>query len=183
MINLLPPEVKTATRYARYNALMMRYIGLAIVMLVVLVGAQLGSRYYLNHRIKTTGDQITATKQQIAAYSTLQAQATALNARLTAIQTIQKNQTKFSGLLSDLAQYMPVGTAISSITLTGDASQPVQLSVTAVNYQTALSFRDSIARSPLISAADIESVSTTGTGSATAYTVTVLFAFHPGDAK
>jgi Tfp pilus assembly protein PilN len=183
MINLLPPTVKTANRYARYNALMVRYIWLTVVVLVVLAGAQLGGRYYLNQRIKATSDHIAATQQQINTYRNLQTQAATLNTRLAAIQTIQKNQAQFSTLLSDLAKYMPVGTSISSITLTGDDKQPVRLSVKATDYKTALGFRDSIARSPRISAADIENVSAATTGNATAYNVTVVFAFNPGEAK
>lgn len=183
MINLLPPAVKTANRYARYNALMVRYISLTVTVLVVLAGAQLGSHYYLNQRIKATSDHITATQRQIDGYRSLQTQATTLNTRLAAIQTIQKNQAQFSTLLSDLAKYMPVGTSISSITLTGDDKQPVRLSVHANDYKTALGFRDSIARSPRISAADIETVSAATSGSTTSYNVTVVFAFNPGEAK
>lgn len=183
MINLLPPTVKTAHRYARYNALMVRYIGLTIAVLVVLAGAQLGGRYYLNQRIKTTSDHIAATQRQIDSYHNLQTQAATLNTRLAAIQTIQKNQAQFSTLLSDLAKYMPVGTSISSITLTGDDKQPVRLSVNATDYKTALGFRDSIARSPRISAADIETVNAGVTGNTTSYHVTVVFAFNPGEAK
>jgi len=183
MINLLPPEVKTANRYARYNAVAVRYIGLTIMVLVVLAGAQLGSRYYLNQRIKATSDNIAATQRQIGTYRNLQTQAATLNTRLAAIQTIQKNQAEFSTLLSDLTKYMPVGTSISSITLTGDDKQPVRLSVKATDYKTALGFRDSIARSPRISAADIETVSATGAGASSSYNVTVVFAFNPGEAK
>jgi Tfp pilus assembly protein PilN len=183
MINLLPPAIKTANRYARYNAVMVRYIALAVTVLVVLAGAQLGSRYYLNQRIKTTSDHITTTQQQIDTYHSVQTQAATLNTRLAAIQTIQKNQAQFSTLLSDLAKYMPVGTSISSITLTGDDKQPVRLSVNAADYKTALGFRDSIAHSPRISAADIETVGAAATGTTTSFNVTVVFAFHPGAAK
>jgi Tfp pilus assembly protein PilN len=183
MINLLPPDIKTEVRYSRYNAIVAHYISLVVVVLLVLVGTQLGSLYYLNQRIKTTNDQITATQQQIGGYHNLQTQAATLNTRLAAIQSVQKGQAQFSTLLNELAQYMPVGTAISSITLTGDDTQPVRLSVTAVNYQTALGFRDSIARSPLISAADIEAVNAVTSGNTTTYDVTVVFSFNPGDAK
>lgn len=183
MINLLPPDVKTALRYSRYNAVVMHYLRLTVMVSLLLAGALLGGRYYLNQQIKTTGDQITATNQQMTKYHNLQTQATALNTRLAAIQTVQKSQAKFSVLLSDLAQYMPVGTEISAITLTGDDKQPVRLSVQATDYKTALGFRDSIARSHRISAADIESISSTAVGNATLYTVTVVFAFNPGEAK
>lgn len=183
MINLLPPEVKTAVRYSRYNALVVHYLGLTVMVSLLLAGGLLGGRYYLNQQIKTAGDQITTTNQQMTTYRNLQAQATTLNTRLAAIQSIQKSQAKFSVLLSDLAQYMPVGTEISSITLTGDDKQPVRLSVRATDYKTALGFRDSITRSHRISAADIEAISAAADGNVTFYTVTVVFAFNPGEAK
>jgi Tfp pilus assembly protein PilN len=182
MINLLPPDLKEQIAYSQRNALMRRYILLSTTVWLILAGALVASGYYLNNQIKTAQQQVSAKQQQIASYSQLQTTAAGLTSRLAAIQSIQKNQAKFSALLSNLAQSMPQGTAITSITLTGNASQPVQLTVSAVNYQTALGFRDSLTKSKLISAADIESITPQTSGPAP-YTVTVTFTFNPGDAQ
>ncbi|HEX7259495.1 MAG TPA: hypothetical protein VF272_01020 [Candidatus Saccharimonadia bacterium] len=180
MINLLPPEIKTQVAYSRYNRSLLRYLWLTLLLALILAGSLLAATYFLNQDIKRIDTDLAAKQHQIKAYESLQAKAKATGARLASIGTIQKNQAKFSILLADLAQYMPQGTAISSIILTGDDKQPVRLTVNAVDYKTALSFRDSIARSPRISAADIENIKRQPTND---YAVVVVFAFKPGVAK
>ncbi len=181
MINLLPPHLKEEIAYSKRNALMRRYVVVALVLAVVLVGGLLGGRYYLNRQVANTNAAIAVKQRQIAQYAGLANQASTLGERLTAIGAIQKNQAKFSELLSNLAAVMPQGTAISSLTLTGNDKQPVQLTVAATNYANALAFRDSIIASKRISAADIESI-TPGAVAGT-YNVIVTFAFNPGEAK
>jgi Tfp pilus assembly protein PilN len=185
MINLLPPAIKQEVVYSHYNRVVLRYLKLVLVLFVLLAGSLLAGRYYLNQQISHTDADITDKQKQVATYKGLQTQAVSINNRLTAIQSIQKSQAKFSVLLADLAQFMPQGTAIASLTLTGNDKQPVQLTVTAVDYPTALSFRDSIARAPRISAADIQSINPQPLvdGKAGLYNVVVVFAFNPGGAK
>lgn len=183
MINLLPPAHKEEVLYAKHNAAMLRYIFLVIAILAVLAGGLIGARLYQQHQIAVAQADVDAKTAATHKYAPLEQKAGLLSSRLASIQTIQKNQSKFSILLNDLAQYMPQGTAISSITLTGDYTKPIRLTVTAVDYKTALSFRDSITRSKRISAADIETVGTSGTTKNSNYQVVVSFAFSPGGAK
>jgi Tfp pilus assembly protein PilN len=185
MINLLPPELKAEIRYSSRNAVMVRYLTLTVAVFAVLASGLVGARLYLNHQVSVANSQIATKQQQIASYGGTVADASNLGARLTAIASIQKNQAKFAELLTDLAEYMPEGTAVTSLTLTGSAAQPVQLTVLANSYQAAIGFRDGIARSPRISAADIEGIQGSPVPNSTAvnYTVTVVFAFNPGDAQ
>jgi Tfp pilus assembly protein PilN len=180
MINLLPPQVKTQVAYSRNNRVLLHYLTLTVFLAVALSGSLLGAAYYLDQDIKRIDGDLADKKQEIASYKNLQAKAKLTGARLASIKTIQQNQAKFSVLLVDLAKYMPQGTVISSITLTGDDKQPVRLTVNALDYKTALSFRDSIAQSPRISAADIENIKRQPNSN---YSVVVVFAFKPGDAK
>src|SRR5450755_3742504 len=131
MINLLPPQTKENIRYSKLNQYVMRYIRLLVVVIVVLAAAFAGTWYYVHQQVaQATRD--TADKQAtIAGYNTLQTQANSANSRLTAISAIQAGQTKFSQLLDDLAAVMPKGAVLSSITLTGSDTTPVQVSITA----------------------------------------------------
>ncbi len=180
MINLLPPAIKTQIAYSRYNRSLLRYLWLILLLAVILAGSLLAASYFLHQDIERVNVDLQAKHQQITTYKSLQTKATATAGRLASITTIQKNQAKFSVLLADLAQFMPQGTVISNIVLTGDDKQPVRLTVSAVDYKTALSFRDSIARSPRISGADIENIKRQQDSN---YAVVVVFAFKPGDAK
>ncbi len=185
MINLLPPAIKEEVSYSQRNATLLMYVKIAVATTMVLAGALFGGRWYLDQQVKRTEESIANKQLQLDHRKDLESEAKSLNARLTSIKTIQKSQSKFSVLLADLAQYMPHGTAISSLTLTGDDKKPVRLVVDSTEYKTALSFRDSISKSARISAADIEDIKATNDAltNRTTYKVTMTFTFNPGKAK
>lgn len=178
MINLLPPEFKEQAVYSRRNAVMVRYLALVVILAIALSGALLAARYYLDKQITASDNRLADKQKTIQHYSGIETQAKSINARVKAIEDIQKSQTHFSLLLSDLAKVTPRGVQIIGISLTGDDKKPVRVQARAVDYKTALSFRDSIALSPRISAADIESVT-----QSELFVVSVAFAFNPGQAK
>jgi Tfp pilus assembly protein PilN len=182
MINLLPPQIKQEMRYSRFNATLIGYVKIIATVCLLLAGALLGGRYYLNQKIEAANAHVKDAEKQITDYKPLRDKATQLSSRVNSIITVQKSQARFSELLNDLGEFMPQGTSISSITLTGDDTKPVRLVVAAVDYKTALSFRDNITRSKRISAADIEQISKQTSGKA-AYVVTVTFIFNPGSAR
>lgn len=181
MINLMPPAIKEEIAYARRNAKLISYLKITVLVVLILAGALVGGRYYLDQQTKAVQSQVADKQLEMAQYSQAQADATKINQRLSAIAAIQKSQARFSELLDDLAHYMPQGTAITSIGLTGDDKQPIRLTVKASDYKTALSFRDSIVRSKRISAADIQDIK--ADAATKSYVVTVVFAFNPGSAK
>ena len=183
MINLLPPDIKSEITYSKRNALLMRYVKGTVAISLLLAGALLGGRLLLNQQVKEVDARMADKQTQIASYSKVEKDAKKLNERLTSIAGIQKSQSKFSVLLSDLAQDMPQGTSITSIILTGDDKKPVRLIVHAQDYKTALGFRDSIVRSKRISAADIENIQAIQENGQNLYQVTVSFTFNPGAAR
>jgi Tfp pilus assembly protein PilN len=185
VINLLPPALKEEIAYSKRNRVLRSYLILTMSLVVVLAGALMGGRWYLNQQINATQLRIADKRRttETPQYKDLQANAKKINDRLTAIQTIQKTQSKFSVLLNDLAQNMPQGAGISSLTLTGDDKHPVRMVVSAIDYQTASSVRDSITKSKRISAADIESIQGPGDSTTKNYQVTLSFAFNPGAAR
>jgi Tfp pilus assembly protein PilN len=180
VINLLPPDIKEQIRYSRRNRLLRNYLIMSVSVTAVLAGALLGGRLYLNQQVSDAQSRIADKNLQIASYKKVEDDAKKINARLSAIQSIQKSQTKFSVLLDDLAQNLPQGSSISSLTLTGDEQKPVRMMVNAVDYGTATSVRDSITKSKRISAADIESIQGPDNQKTKYYQVTVSFAFNPG---
>jgi hypothetical protein len=182
MINLLPPAIKQEMRYSRYNAVIIRYVRLAVFVTLVLAGALLGGRYYLDQQVKQTNARIAEKQQQVEQYTKLEASAKKLSERVGSIQKLQKSQSRFSVLLSDLAQYMPQGAAISSITLTGDDKHPVRMTVKSMDYKTALGVRDGIIKSKRISAADIENIQGPDKPG-DPYTTILTFGFNVGAAK
>ena len=185
MINLLPPTIKQEIRFSKRNARLVGYLKLTTFLVVILAGSLFTGRWYLDQQAAAADKAVTETEAESAKYKQLQDDAKSLNSRLTAIQAIQKSQAKFSILLGDLAQTMPQGTAISSIVLTGDDKKPVKLTVKALDYKTAIGFRDNITKSKRISAADIDQIQLDQPqpGQPQFYTVTVTFSFNPGKAR
>ncbi|TAK89202.1 hypothetical protein EPO04_03845 [Patescibacteria group bacterium] len=181
MINLLPPAFKSELRYSRYNASLLRYLKLTILVCLGLAAMLYGGRWYLGQQTAAVEQRVAQKQDSIKKYKEVETKGAALNQRLNSIQTIQKSQAKFSVLLTDLAQYMPQGSSISTITLTGDDKKPVRLTVKAADYKTALAFRDSITKSSRVSAADIESIKKDTESNF--YVVTVTFSFNPGKAR
>ncbi|HSX41466.1 MAG TPA: PilN domain-containing protein [Candidatus Saccharimonadales bacterium] len=179
MINLLPPEAKKQIRFGRRNGILVRYLIIAAAVVVTLTVEFVGAQLYLNQQIKTAQDEAASKNLALSKYKGLEKDVQAVNSRVTSVEKIQSTQAKFSLLLSDLAEATPKGVAITSISLTGDDKKPVRVTATAADYATALSFRDSIAKSPRISAADIESIQQTDK----LKSVTVAFAFNPGKAR
>jgi hypothetical protein len=104
--------------------------------------------------------------------------AKAASDRLTAIKYIQSTQTNFSGVIGDIANVLPQGVKIDSMTLTGNDQLPVVMIMTAPSYNSALAVRDALTTSPRIANADIEDIS----GSGGLFQLTVVIAFKPGQA-
>jgi len=133
--------------------------------------------FYLQHEISGVKQQIANRQVEIAKYASLESKAKTADAQLESIKKLNTQKSHFSSLLNDLANVIPQGVSIQSLTLTGDIKQPVRISFAAVTYDEAVAFRDALATSPIISGADIENVSSNSTGS---YTGAITVGFKPG---
>ncbi len=179
MINLLPPSNKDQIHYARLNRRLLGYLRLTILAVVVLAGIFGSSIYYLKWQTRNVGQSVASEQAQIAGYSSKVAVAQEAAGRLASIASIEAGQTKFSKLLGDLAAVMPQGVALTSISLTGDSSKPVSISITASSYNLILAFRNAVATSPRIGGVDLQSISQSGSS----YTAGVIIGFKPGEAR
>ncbi len=181
MINLLPPDQKEQVRYAKLNRLALVYVRTTVAVVLVL-GAIFG--YALVQLKKQTDDvtaKVTAEKGTIASLNkTFTPKAKDANDRLTAIKYVLATQTRFSGVVADIAKVVPQGVSIDAMTLTGDDKAPVRINVTAQSYAAALAFRNALITSPRIAGADLETIASSN---GTTYQTSVVIAFKPGQAK
>ena len=179
MINLLPPKIKQELKFARLNSIVVYYLKIVVALIVFLGVAFVSTWNYLNQRIATADNDLAQKQTVINSYKPTVLAAKQFNSRVAAIKTIQGSQAKFSLLLDDIAKFTLKGTAITSISLTGDDTKPVQIMATATSYNQAVSLRDALASSPRISGADLIGIA----GSGSAYTVTIIIGFKPGEAR
>ena len=179
MINLIPPTVKEETRFAKLNRTMVGYLRLVVLLLAVLGGIFGATIFYLDQMTTHAAADAAARKKDIAAAAPFRAQAKDASDRLLAIKGIQASQTRFSVLLGDLAKVLPLGVSIDTITLTGDDSKPVRITITGNSYNAMLAFRDAAAASPRISGVDLETISQDTAG----FHAGVVLGFNKGQAK
>lgn len=179
MINLLPGAVKEQLRYARLNALALKYMRLLIAVMITLTGVFGASLYFLRQEASALAKDVADKQAAIAQLAPKTKEAQTAADRLKAIKAVQASQTRFSLLLDDLAKVLPKGVSLDSITLTGDDTKPVQINVVGIGYNSILEFRDAIVQSPRIGGADLVNVTQAGT----TYTASVVIGFKPGMAK
>jgi Tfp pilus assembly protein PilN len=179
MINLLPTDLKEQIYFAKLNRKAVGYLKLSILVVIVLGVLFGGSLVFLDSQSIKIAKEVAKTEIEIAATQPFRTEAIGVSARINSIKEIQATQTRFSILLDDIAQILPAGVSIDSISLTGNDKTPVKLSVTGGTYESVLELRDALVTSARISGADIENISKSGT----TYTGSVVIGFKPGQAK
>jgi hypothetical protein len=162
MINLLSPAVKEQIMFSRRNRTAIHYLRLTIIVIITLVAVFISSLYVLDHLVNVTTASVNEKQQTINGLSGDLSQAQDASRRLLAIKQVLDTRTKFSVLLDKLAKVLPAGVSIDGISLTGDTTKPVRVSVTGNTYNSILAFRDALANSDFVSGADLESINDSG---------------------
>ncbi len=181
MINLLPRDLARQLAFAKANAKLVGYVRLVALVLLVLAGIFAGSIFFLQRQQQALTASLAQTKSEIAEFKSFEVEAKDAAQRLAAIKVLEGEQTRFTTLLSDLASALPRSVSLRGISLTGDHTKPVRITMSAASYEAGVAARNAIASSPRIAAADLESVGqTAGTNT---FEVIVTLAFKPGLAK
>ncbi len=180
MINLLPTAVKSQVAYAKNNRLLLRYLRLTVVVLLMLAAIFVTSIIYINQQASQLANQTKDREKDIATLAPDIAKARAAAERLLAIKTIHDSQTKFSRVVSELTNLLPGGVTMDTISLTGDATKPLQLSIKSQSYNAVLAFREALAKSSIISGVDLENIQQ---NSATDVSASLVVGFKPGFAN
>lgn len=180
MINLMPPDMKEQIRYAKMNRVALAYARVAVAMVLVLGGIFAWALVQVQQQTK---DKSAAVEEKLKEVSSLKAQVLPKSQdasdRLSAIKYVQSTHTRFSLLIADIAKVIPDGVKLNQLQLTGNDKMPVQVTITANQYDQVLAFRNAIITSPRISAADIVTITAAGS----AFNATVILSFKPGEAK
>lgn len=158
MINLLPPQVKESRLYASRNMAMVR-ASLFLISSVLFLGVMLGYGYYTLH---TNANAVTKTAAQkeseLGNLDQLQKQAQTLSDTIKTASTLLNRETKFSDLIGKLGALMPEGASLKSLKLTGDTTQPLEVTAKLKSIDQAAVLQKNLLTSDLFSAADIQNV-------------------------
>lgn len=181
MINLLPPPVKTSIKFSRYNVAVLRY-----TLLLVVIGGAIGVTMQFTGR--TAGQQITAAEHQLAATQAeikqlepVERNVDILEEKLQLTEQLLAARSRYSQLLNDLARVIPAGAYITNVALEGDASEPVEITMSVASQQQAAVVRSALASSPRLAHVDIQGFSFSEDSGR--FTLNLVAAYTPGAAR
>lgn len=177
MINLLPPETKTAYRYARRNKILARWITASVFCLlggILLIG---GGYLYLRQAINTTNRQITESTASLHTQNLtgVQKQITNISNNLKLVVQVLSKEVLFSELLKQLASVTPNNVILTNLSISQEQTG-VQITAQTTNYDAATQLQVNLAdpKNQIFSKADIISINcTNSSGATTNYPCTV----------
>jgi Tfp pilus assembly protein PilN len=118
MINLIPNEIRINNRFALRNVKLIRYTGVALLTMAVIVAITglsiLNMSRTENNLQKQSADQ----KQNLASYKPVQDKSKQLSDEISTINTLLNRQIKFSELLPNIAKLMPPGAVLRELDFT-----------------------------------------------------------------
>ncbi len=165
MINLLPPEQKTALLYARRNTLLARWLaGLLGTFVLITVTVLFGS-VYLKTESKRYAHISEGTRQELKDQNLEETQAKVqnLSGKLKLISQVLSQQIIFSGLIKQIGAVMPEHAVLSNVDISKVAGG-IDLTANTSDYTTATQVQVNLTdpSNKLFDKADIVSVNCNG---------------------
>lgn len=117
MINLLPPEEKKQLAASRSNSLLLRYCFFLAFAVGLLVFELFGMSMVVDAGVADNKAVIDYNQQQTSSYSETKKQATAFTQNLSTAKSILSNQVPYSTILLKLAENLPAGAIVQSVTI------------------------------------------------------------------
>lgn len=138
MINLLPPDVKENTKYARRNRTLTRWcaaMGVGIFGIAIVVA---GGLFFIHVFTSSYTKEVQQSKDQLAAQKLEETQKRVEDISSSVKLTLQvlSREVLFSKLLQDMGATIPTGATLQNLTL-GNLEGGIDLQVLAKDYQTA----------------------------------------------
>ncbi len=178
MINLMPPKLKDSVKYGSYNVSLIQYISL-----VIIAGLALGAVIAFGVQIVRSdsaklNDSITTKQLQKDEYAADTEKAETLTSKIATVNTLLDNEIEFSAVIQEIGRLMPPGTALSSLRLTNDLDENIDLSARASSKQVITELQQNLIGSELFTGADIQNIGYDGTSSSPLkYTVALVVSF------
>lgn len=181
MLNVLPPELKQQIKYARRNVTARRYILIILLIMVVTGNVLVVSHWYADQQIADYEATLQEKNEEMEQYAQLEESVKELNDQIGTMDTLLQQKSRFSVLLTDLAQVLPQNSYLNGLSLTEKVDKPLQLTITSPSKDQAVRVREALLQSPRIDSADIQSISETTEGSEV--NVDIVIAFKAEDSS
>jgi Tfp pilus assembly protein PilN len=158
MINLLPPKVKENHLYGRRNVALLSYSATLLATAMLTAGIMYGSLQFIGSDESDLTEEIKSAQTDITA---LEAQIKPIESVATRLETAKKiadQSVSFSELIPKIGAVLPNGVVLNALSLTGGATDPLQLDVDMTNANLAAVMIRNLVESDLFEAADIASL-------------------------
>lgn len=160
MINLLPDQRKTEIKAARVNVLLVRYTSLLVLGLAFIFGVLYVSYLVLASTNQSALAIIESNDVKADVYKPTKDQVDALSASLTQTKVILDQEVLYSRVLVKLAQEMPAGTVLETLTLNESSfnGSPLTARVFAKTTEQAVALQEKFRNSSLFSNVSFQSI-------------------------
>lgn len=178
MINLLPNAIREEHVYGRRNkklvALIALIAGTAIAVAIII----LFSLSYLEAEKQSTQEAIDDNKAVISQLESETSDLSTVASKLGTTYKLFDESIKFSEIIPQIGSVLPQGTVIDGLSLTGGSLDPLQLNVSMTTAELAPVLQKNLVDSELFEAADIVSISPSGSeGTSYQYSASVSVSF------
>ncbi len=183
MINLLPPELKDAYRYAHRNVQLVHWVVAGVISLVILAAMSTVGLIYVKQAADSYASEITTRQASLKQQnlSAVQRQVKDISGSLKLAVQVLSQEVLFSKLLTQLATITPSNAVLTDLNISQDQST-VTVSAMTADYNAATQLQVNLAdpANKLFQKADIVTITCTGQGNSPRYpcsvTLSALFA-------
>ncbi len=139
MLNLMPPDARSAISYARHNARLFRWTVGCLIIIVAMGATVVVGGFYIDNSKHNLASSIDQTKATITAQKLdkVQAQAQSLSGGVKLIVQVLSKEIQFSKLLQQIGGLMPAGATLGDIQLSNKVNGALDLTANAVDYESA----------------------------------------------
>lgn len=159
MINLIPTEMRVDRKYGRLNIFMVRQVAGILTIGLLSVGFMLSGIHLVKTDENVLSESIAEKKIVYDQLKPAEAAASALNKDVRTIQSLYEQEVRFSRLLVDIAGSLPVGVTLTSLSLTGTNTEPIQIAAIITSQELAPVLNKTLVDSGIFESADILNIS------------------------
>ena len=175
MINLLPPRVKEERSYGRKNVLLFGYSTALLATALSTAVIMLLSLQFIGSEEPTLKLNLEADQAQVASLEAEIKSIENIATRLETAKKVSERSVKLSELIPQIGAVLPDGAILNALSLTGGATDSLQLDVDLKEANLAAVLIRNLVESDLFEAADISSLSPRGTGTSESSTDSYQF--------
>ncbi|MFT4532138.1 MAG: Tfp pilus assembly protein PilN [Candidatus Saccharimonadales bacterium] len=172
MINLIPHDLRSSRTYARRNRTLVGYIIALLLAALMVAATMLISLSFVGADEPNLKKTIEDNQIQVSQLESQTSDLSKVSSRLTTADKLFESSIEFSSLIPEIGSLLPEGAVLNSLSLTGGNTDPLGLDVGIANADLAAILQKNLVDSELFEAADIGSISSSG--SSERYTFSAL---------